>query len=315
MSTKSNHMNKNQNKLTLGYACICLALSDVKPKRDRVFTNRTCIKKTFESKGLDYISSLVLLNVTDLIKIIQWNEDNGIKFYRMSSDIFPWCTTYKLRDLKDFEKIKEKCIIAGDLARKYNQRLTFHPNHFVCLGSPNDTVVENSIKELETHSDFLDLMRFEPSLWNKCNIHIGGVYGSKEETIKRFKKTFRSLSDNCKKRLTIENDDKANSYSVDDLVPIARELGVGVVFDIHHYKFCPGKLSAKEAFLLAKSTWGDVRPVVHWSESEPDGSRKLSAHSDYVQGPISLWGYEDSVDIMIEAKMKEKALLKYMSNN
>lgn len=296
--------------LNLGYACICLNLSEIKPLKKRVFTNRTCMKKTFESKGLDYISSLVLLNVIDLIKIIQWNEDHCIKFYRMSSSIFPWNTEYKLCDLKDYDEIKQKCKEAGDLARKYNQRLTFHPNHFVCLGSPNEIVVENSIKELETHSDFLDLMGFEPSLWNKCNIHIGGVYNNKTETIKRFKANFMKLSDNCKKRLTLENDDKKNGYSVDDLVPIARELNIAVVFDIHHYKFCPGKLSAKEAFLLARTTWGDVKQVIHWSESEPDKSRKPSAHSDYVTH-LDLWGFEEKVDVMIEAKMKEKALLRY----
>ena len=35
------------------------------------------------------------------------------------------------------------------------------------------------------------------------------------------------------------------------------------------------------------------------------------AHSDYVLGPISLHGYETDVDVMIESKRKERALLAY----
>jgi UV DNA damage repair endonuclease len=39
-------------KLNLGYACINMTLSDVKPIKNKVTTNRTCIKKTFLLKGL-----------------------------------------------------------------------------------------------------------------------------------------------------------------------------------------------------------------------------------------------------------------------
>ena len=57
-------------------------------------------------------------------------------------------------------------------------------------------------------------------------------------------------------------------------------------------------------------TWPkDVRPAVHWSESQPD--RTPSAHSDYIQGPMNLHGKEADVDVMIEAKCKERTLLSF----
>lgn len=57
-------------------------------------------------------------------------------------------------------------------------------------------------------------------------------------------------------------------------------------------------------------TWPPgVRPVVHWSESQ--AGRKPHAHSDYVRGPVGLHGLEGAVDVMIEAKAKERALLAY----
>ena len=69
--------------MNLGYACINMTLSEV-PKSKRITTNRSMIKKTFLEKGKAYASTLALENVKDLKKILQWNEMNGIKFFRMN---------------------------------------------------------------------------------------------------------------------------------------------------------------------------------------------------------------------------------------
>lgn len=87
----------------------------------------------------------------------------------------------------------------------------------------------------------LDLMGYEPSHWNKVNIHIGGVYGDKESTLERFAVGFQQLSDNVKKRLTLENDDWASAFSVKDLLPLSRKCNIPIVFDFHHHKFCSGE--------------------------------------------------------------------------
>ena len=71
---------------------------------------------------------------------------------RLSSDIFPWCTEYQLKELKDFEAISDELAFAGKLARAYDQRLTFHPSHFVKLAAETDELLNKSIKELEVHS-------------------------------------------------------------------------------------------------------------------------------------------------------------------
>ena len=79
--------------MNIGYACINMTLGSQKPK---VTTNRGMIRKTFDEKGISYVSELALQNVRDLIEVIKWNEKNGIKFYRMSSDMFPWMSEYHL---------------------------------------------------------------------------------------------------------------------------------------------------------------------------------------------------------------------------
>ena len=302
--------------MNLGYACINMTLSDV-PKSKRITTNRSMIKKTFQSKGLPYASEIALQNVKDLIKILEWNQKNDIKFYRMSSDIFPWMSEYKFSDLPDYDDIAYHLDVAGEYAYNTQQRLTFHPGPFNVLGSPNENVVDKAIKELNSHSGIFDLMGFiNPSPYNKINIHVGGTYGGDfEGTAKRWCEAFRRLDDNCQKRLTLENDDKASMWSVKEIYErIYKVVGVPIVFDYHHHRFCTGGQTEEEALKLAASTWPKgIKPVVHVSESRAieydDTSIRPQAHSDFVLNPVENYGQEH--DIMLECKKKELGLFKY----
>ena len=132
-------------KLMLGYCCICCALREQKPAKQSIYTNRTCVKKTYIEKGLPFVSSLVLQNVRDLAGIIQWNYENDIRLFRMSSGMFPWASEYRIRDLPDFEAIAVKLAFAGKLSRIYDQRLTFHPSHYVVLASSKPEVVKKAV--------------------------------------------------------------------------------------------------------------------------------------------------------------------------
>ena len=69
-----------------GYACINMGFSN-RPKSQRITTNRTMIKRTFQERGIDYASELALQNLRDLRKILEWNLENDIYFYRLSSDL------------------------------------------------------------------------------------------------------------------------------------------------------------------------------------------------------------------------------------
>ncbi len=290
--------------MNLGYACINLSLGK------KITTNRTMIKKTFTQKGLDYVSDLVLQNVADLERIIDWNYQNGINFYRMSSDMFPWATEYEFTQLKDWKQISTILKRCGDKANQYGQRLTFHPGPFNVLVSPKDSVVENTIKDLEVHGRIMDAMGLSQTPYNKINIHCNGVYGDKKTAMDRFITNFQRLSNSVKNRLTIENDDKASMYSVKDLMYIHNAIKIPIVFDYHHHKFCTGGLSEQQALLLATSTWRNsgVTPVVHYSESK-EGA-KPQAHSDYITALPNT--HRMNVDIMVEAKAKELAILPFL---
>jgi len=274
------------------------------------------IKRTFESKGLDYASELTLANAMDLDKIIDWNILNGYKFFRITSGLAPWKSEYEWTDLKDLKRIQMYLHSAGVKVDTHGMRITCHPGPFNVLTSPHEHVVENCIGDLTMHGETFDMMNLTRTPFNKINIHIGGAYGDKETSMERFCKNFERLPDSVKTRLTVENDDKASMYSVKDLYyGVYKRIGIPIVFDYHHHRFCDGGLSEKEALEMAISTWSDgIVPVVHYSESRSkeqlDESIRPQAHSDYVYDYIDNYGHD--IDIMIEAKRKELAVAKYL---
>ena len=297
--------------MNLGYACINMTLGAQKPK---ITTNRSMIKKTFNEKGIPYASELGLQNCRDLIEIIKWNERNGINFFRLSSDLFPWASEYNLSELPHYERIRTLMAGAGNLIKSYGHRITSHPGPFNVLVSPREHVVENTITDLTTHGEVFDLLGLSRTPYNKLNIHCNGVYGDKISAMDRFCKNFERLPESVQTRLTVENDDKASMYSVKDLMYIHERIGIPIVFDYHHHKFCTGDLSEEEALKLAVSTWGDIKPVVHYSESkalhESNDKLKPQAHSDYINSVPNTYGLD--VDIMVEAKAKELSILEYI---
>ena len=307
-------------QVQLGYACINMELSSQKP---RITTNRGMIKRTFLSKGIKYASELSLLNVSDLLPIFQWNIKNKIKVFRMSSCLFPWASEYDLKDLPDYEKICEKLSEAGKYAIKHGLRLSFHPGPFNILSSPSEKVVLNTINDLSTHGEIMDLMHQPRDHRAKINVHAGGAYKNHENALERMCINFKRLPENVQCRLTLENDDRANLFSVRHIYEnVSKKIGVPIVFDYHHHKFCTGDLTEQEALEMAASTWGDIVPTCHYSESaalkeskeaKPGRLVKPNAHSDYVYDKINNYGMR--LDIVIEAKAKELAIAKYRKDH
>ena len=295
--------------MNLGYACINTVLS-----KNKIMTNRTMRRKTFDAQGIDYVSELALLNVKDLKTIVQWNNEMGIKLFRLSSQIFPWSDEYSIEDLPDSVEICERMLEIGKIAKNAGQRLTMHPGPYNCLASPTQKVVEKTIRELNFHSEQFNMMGYEPSPYNKINIHVGGAYGDKETTLARFVENFRLLNNDTKKRLVIENDDSPNEYSVKDLHEgIYKSIGIPITFDYFHHKFNTGGLNEEEALKLAATTWpNEIAQCCHYSESRRkeklDESIRPQAHSDIIYDRINTYGLEP--DIVIEAKLKEQAIFK-----
>lgn len=294
----------------LGLCCMNTTLKKQKPA---VYCSRRLIMRTIQEKGIEVLKDKIIQNLDDLLVMIQWNEDNGIKVFRLSSELFVHKTNPKVKDYT-FDFAIPHLQRIGDLAKKYNQRLTFHPGQYNVLASKTKKAYYQTIKDLEYHADVLDLMGMDKH--SVIVIHGGGVYGEKEQTKLRWCENYKKLPEKIKRRLVLENCE--HSYSIVDCLEMSDICGVPIVFDTHHFE-CYRSLHPNETFEEASyyipsilKTWKDIKPKFHVSEQ---GDGKVGKHSDYIEIlPEYLLEipkkYGIHIDIMIEAKMKELSIKK-----
>jgi UV DNA damage endonuclease len=220
---------------------------------------------------------------------------------------------YQLQDLPNINLIKVKLIEIGNFIKKHDIRTGAHPGPFNVLASENQSVVIKTIYELNQHAELMDLMGLDKSHYYPINIHINTTKPTRELAAARFVENFKLLSDSCKARLTLENDDSPNQYSVKilhDLVYV--NTNIPIVFDQHHFNYGLQDQTMEEALKLAFSTWS-VKPLTHMSSSKTieDASGVATAHADYIYEKIQTFDLD--FDVEIEAKAKDLAVLKYIN--
>jgi len=298
----------------LGYCCISLGINQGKPKKDHISVNRTMVRRTFDQRGLGYVSELAIQNIDDCRRLLKYNLSRGITLYRMSSDMFAFMGFYEFKDLPRFDVILRKLEELGDFIKANDIRVSFHPGPFDVLASENPAVVTKTITDLERHAQIFDMMRLDRSHYYPINIHINTTKPSREAASKRFCDAFLMLSESCRSRLTVENDDSPSQYSVKFLYDhVYLKTGIPIVFDQHHFRFGPQDQTLEEALRMAVSTW-NVTPVTHMSSSRSieDSTAVKTAHADYIYEKIETFDLE--FDIEIEAKAKDLALFKYIKD-
>ena len=303
--------------IQLGLCCLNTTLRSQKPT---VFASRSIILRTLHEQGVDFLKEKILQNLQDLLVMIEWNEQHGIKVFRLSSGMFPHKSNARAQDYSlDFAQ--ELLTKIGDLAKKYNQRLTFHPGQYNVIGSPHEKVVESTTKDLLYHAEVLDAMQAPPD--SVMVIHGGGTYGDKEATKERWCENYLKMPDPIRRRLVLENCEK--NFSIEDCLEISEKVHVPVVFDTHHYtcynilhpttsEFTNTIKPAEDYIERILATWTrrNLKPKFHVSEH---GSGKCGHHSDdieeipeYLLERPEKYGIE--IDIMIEAKKKELAIFR-----
>lgn len=294
-----------------GYACINTSLQKL-----GISTNRTLRAATLRDKGLDFYGKLIEQNIDDLFTILKWNDEHRIKFFRISSDLFTHRDKISIYDLPNYSSISNKLKNIGEFILANGHRVSFHADHYTILASQRQEVVNKSIADLEFLGKIFDMMGLPLSSQYKINLHIGTFKPTKEEAIERFYNSLYRLSPSVIKRLTVENDDSPNGFSVSDLHKMlyTDRFRLPIVFDYLHHSLNTGGLSEQEALQLAASTWPEgIKPVVHYSSSKKlneDSKATKIAHADYIYEKIQSYGLD--LDIMFEAKAKESALLRYL---
>jgi UV DNA damage endonuclease len=271
------------------------------------------IKKTFDSRGLPYVSELIIQNLKDTLKVLDYNVKKNIYVYRMSSDSFPWMSHYTFSNLPNFQEIKELLKKIGSMIIDNGIRVSYHPGPFNILGSEREEVVLKTIDELDKHAELMDLMGLEQSTYYPINIHLNVTTPTHEVAAERFCINFHRLKDSTRARLTIENDDKPSQYSVKMLYELVhKKIGIPIVVDSLHYYCHSDDMAWEDTLKLGLSTW-KTKPLCHHSSSKKlneDQSVILSAHADFLYEEFNSFVYD--VDIELECKQKDLAVEKYI---
>lgn len=298
--------------IQLGLCCINTILRNQSPP---VFMSRKMTVKSILEKGIDLLKERILQNLRDVLTIMDWNEQNGIKVLRLSSELFPHKTNPDVPSYS-FDFAIPLLREIGGRSKLYGHRLTFHPGQFNVVGTPHAKCFQKTIDELVCHADILDLMGLGDD--SVIVVHGGGTYGDKPETKDRWCRQFMMLPDNVRRRLVLENCEK--NFSIIDCLEIAQRIDIPIVFDTHHFQ-CYRLLHPDETFDSPDDyiesileTWRvrQIKPKFHVSEQ---GAGKCGHHSDYIkQIPQYLLDIPDkygvNIDIMIEAKCKEQSIMR-----
>ncbi|HEX6745898.1 MAG TPA: UV DNA damage repair endonuclease UvsE [Longimicrobium sp.] len=256
--------------------------------------------------------------------IFDYLDEIGVRMYRISSDFVPYRTH---PDLPQFHNQVAECrgglAELGRIARERGIRLSLHPSQYVLLSAVDPAINAKGIADVNAQAELLDAMEQGPEA--VVILHLGGAYGDKDAAIARFIANWPRLSESGRRRLVIENDETI--YTVQDCLRVHEAVGVRVIFDHQHHLLNPGTMEMGDAVRAALDTWpAEVTPKVHFSSPKMDsrvvvkGGKEvpapplLSQHADYVN-PWELAAFLRAAgprpfDVMLEAKMKDAALLK-----
>jgi UV DNA damage endonuclease len=272
----------------------------------------TKILRLSKVERLARLDVLCLANADALLASLNYCVNHGIGAFRINSQILPVKTHpivgYQINELPHGTDIIERIKECGQFSRANNLRLSFHPDQFVVLNSPNQQTLAHSIDELNYQAEVAEWVGADT-----INIHGGGAYGEKSTALEALRRNIETLPKPVRSRLTLENDDKV--FSPSDLLPVCTDTGVPLVYDVHHHRCLPDGLSVAEITECARKTWSS-EPLFHIS-SPQDGwdGPKPERHHDFINVgdfPEEWLGWPLTVEV--EAKAKELAVTKLIAD-
>lgn len=295
--------------IRLGYVAMTLNLENCSPSG--TVTVKTFSNLPDEEAKLYKLRKITRENLNNTLRILRYNKAYNISVYRLTSKLVPLATHPLVESWNYTGDFSEEFMQIGDFVRENDFRISAHPDHYTLINSSSEKVLEDSIRDLDYHVKLYEAMGLYDYKY-KLVMHIGGVYKNKELSIERFKENFVKLPDRIRKRLILENDDKA--YTAKDVLGICKDLKVPMVLDVHHHN-CANNGEALEDMLrdIFKTWEGEYfHPKIHFSS--PKTVKEFRSHADDID-PNEFGKFlemaekaDSDFDVMIEAKNKDNAL-------
>lgn len=292
--------------------CISKTLSDQKVNfKSMTFTQ---FKKLPENTGMIELSKRILHNFETVHKTIKFCINSKIRGYRLSSSICPILThsdvDFRISDLPNFSDIQKICADISSTIQNNDIRISAHPSEYISLSSISDSVVDNSIKDLEQHAEIFNLLGLPKDFNSPLNIHVRKE-GNPQEIADTVMRNYDRLNDDIKSRLVFENNDNKNGiWSIENLYRyFYKSYKIPITFDTLHHSILPGNLSESDAFQLSYSTWPtNVSPLFHYSEGIVENEIVTRKHKDLPDSYPNI--YNPNVFYDVELKLKEIAISK-----
>jgi UV DNA damage endonuclease len=307
----------------LGYVAMSTLVKNASPSKTMTVANFS--KLGDRAAAIRKLERIAAENLHNTLRLLRHNRAYEIQLYRLSSKLIPLIGHEMLKDWDPIAKLAAEFFELGSYAKRSGMRISLHPEHFTVLSTPREDVLDKSIADLERHAAMLGAMGFGPEA--KCNIHVGGSYGDKAKAAERFVTHFQRLRPDVQARITLENDDK--TFTALETLVIAERVGIPMVLDLHHHQVNHEGEEIGELWPRIRATWrleaaSDVEddeaaalpPKIHVSSPKSDSDPR--SHADYVEAkPLlaflrSVTAGTPFLDIMLEAKMKDQALLRLM---
>lgn len=276
------------------------------------------------AQGKQKVQEKALSNANKLLRIMQHfsTKPHNLRCFRISSELFPCYTLDFTKDwyLEIEDQLHSILSKAGTVAQQHNIRLSTHPGQFTVLGSNNPDVVVNSIKDIEYHAMFGQMLGLSAADF-VVNIHLQGLYGGKHiDGINRFATHYTYLSDYAQQCLAVENEDKPKSgYDIEHVLTLCNKIATRATLDVHHYE-CYRSMQTdymsvtNPYFFAACKTWKNIRPLFHVSQTilSTNGEKvRANQHSDILHDRDRLAALApllEYADFEVEAKHKEVAV-------
>jgi UV DNA damage endonuclease len=285
--------------MKIGYPCINRTIGCT--------SGRTFRLRSYSESRL---KETIKINLDCLQKILQFNTEHGIFFFRITSDLIPFAS-HPINTFNWKGYFASNFIEIGDFIKKKGIRISMHPDQFTLINSVREDVFARSVKELEYHASVMDLMHLDSAA--KIQIHVGGVYDNKQQSIERFVERFFKLDHFIRRRLVVENDDRL--YNLNDCVDISSKVGVPVLLDVFHHSVNGTGVSVNQAIQLSSGTWNkkqDGVPMVDYSSRNLGGTSRQHVTSidieDFKKFLLETEPFD--FDVMLEIKDKEKSAAK-----
>lgn len=298
-----------------GYVAMSLEVKNASPSKTMTFTGFQ--KLNDRAAAIRKLERIAEDNLRNTLRLLYHNRAWDIHVYRFSSKLIPLWGHPELADWDPIPALEQHYAKIGETIKQDRVRVSFHPDHFTVLSTPRQNVLEKSMQDLRRHTRMLEAMGLGEEA--KLNIHIGGTYGNKEKSLQRFIQQFQQLDKDLQQRITLENDDK--TYTAAETLQVCQALDVPMVLDLHHHQINrENNQTAAELWPQILQTWQSqpkLPPKIH--VSSPKNERSPRAHADTVElGPFydflqHIADDTERLDVMIEAKHKDKALFKLMS--